>query len=56
MIGKYFLLCSSFVSSHIEFIFGIEVPWDNRHQPLTSLLWKLSCHGNQSETSVTPLA
>ena len=28
-----------FVLSCIEFIFGIEVPWDNRHQPHTLLLW-----------------
>ena len=25
--------------SCIESIFGIEVPWDNRHQPHTLLLW-----------------
>ena len=33
----------------IEFVFGMEVHWDNRHPPLSSLLWKLSCHDNQSE-------
>ena len=56
LIGKYILLCNSFVFSRIEFIFGMEVPWDNRHQPHTLLLWKLSHHGNQSETSLTPLS
>ena len=27
----------------------MEVRRDNRHQPHTSLLWKLGCHGNQIE-------
>ena len=44
----------SFILSFIEFMFGMEVSWDNRHQPHTLLLWELSCHSNQSETSVTP--
>ena len=35
-------------------MFGMEVSWDNRHQPLTLLLWSLSCYRNQSETSLTP--
>ena len=26
------------------------------HQSYTSLLWKLRCHGNQSETSITYLS
>ena len=56
IIGKYISRCNSFALSRIEFIFGKEVPWDNRHQPHTSLLWKLSYHGNQSETSITPLS
>ena len=30
------------------FIFGMEFPWDNRHQPHTSLLWSLGYHGNHS--------
>ena len=30
---------NSFVLSCIEFIFGMEAAWDNRHQPHTSLLW-----------------
>ena len=42
--------------SCIEFTFGTELGWDNRHQPHTSLLWKLGCHGNQSETSITSLS
>ena len=36
---------NSFVLSHIESTFGMEVLWDNRHQPRTSLPWKLQhCH------------
>ena len=35
-------------------MFGVEVSWDNRHQPHTLLLWQLSFHSNQSETSITP--
>ena len=42
--------------SRIEFIFAIKVSWDNRHKPHTSLLWLLSQHINQSETSITPLS
>ena len=34
----------------------MEVLWDNRHQPHTSLLWKLGCHGNQSATSIAYLS
>ena len=30
---------NSFVLSCIEFIFGMELPWDDKHQPNTSLLW-----------------
>ena len=44
-----------FVLKYIEFIRVMEFPWDDRHQSHTSLLWQLSCHGNQSETSITPL-
>ena len=33
------LLFTSFVFSRIESIFGMEVLWDNRYQPYTSLLW-----------------
>ena len=47
---------NSFVVSHIESKFGIEVLWNNRHQPDALLLWKLGCHGNQSETSITHLS
>ena len=39
IIGKYISLCISSVLSRIEFIFGMEVLWDNRHQPHTMLLW-----------------
>ena len=46
----------TYIVSWIEFIFGMEVLWDNRHQPHTSLLWKLGCHGNQSEISITHLS
>ena len=55
IIGKYVLLCKSFALSRIESTFAMEVCWDNRHQPHTSLIWKLCCHGNQSETSITHL-
>ena len=37
----YILLPDSFVLSRIESIFGMELRCDNRHQPHTSLLWKL---------------
>ena len=30
---------NSFGLRHLEFIFGIKITWDNRHQPLTSLPW-----------------
>ena len=45
-----------FVLSCTEFTFHTEVHWDNRHQPHTSLLWKLGCHSNQSETSINSLS
>ena len=32
-------LNNSFFFSRIESIFGMEVPWHDRHQPATSLLW-----------------
>ena len=32
-------LCNSFVLSGINFIFGMVLVKDNRHQPHTSLLW-----------------
>ena len=32
-------LCNSFVLSGIDFIFGMVLVYDNRHQPRTSLLW-----------------
>ena len=38
IIGKYILLCNSFVLSRIEFIFGMEALWNDRHQSHTSLL------------------
>ena len=47
---------NSFVISHIESKFGMEVFWNNRHQPHALLLWKHGCHGNQSETSITLLS
>ena len=31
----------------------MKLHWDIRHQNPTSLLWKLGCHGNQSETAIT---
>ena len=36
---SYNLLCTSHALSGIDPIFGREVPWDDRHQPTTSLLW-----------------
>ena len=36
---KYILLCNSFVLSRIKSIFGMEVLWDDRHQPHASFLW-----------------
>ena len=39
-----------------EFIFGIKLSWDNRHQLHTSLLQQLGCHGNYSDTSISPLS
>ena len=53
--GKCISLCNSFALGRIEFIFGNEIPWDNRHQPHTSLLWKHSYHDNQNKTAITPL-
>ena len=47
---------NSFVSSHIESTFGMELLWDNRYRPYTSFLWKLGCHGSHSETSETHLS
>ena len=35
-------------------MFGMEVSWDNRHQPHALLPWSLSCYSNQNETSLTP--
>ena len=36
---------NSFALSHIESTFGMEILWDNRHQPHTSMPWKLQrCH------------
>ena len=49
MVTKRYLYYS-FVLSPIEFIFDMEVPEDNKHQPQTLLLWLLNCHGSQSET------
>ena len=34
----------------------MEVPWHDRHQPTTWLLWSLSFHGNQGETLITPFS
>ena len=45
IIGKYILLF--FVLSRIESLFGMEIPWDDRHQPHTSLLWLLGVEGVQ---------
>ena len=30
--------------SHIKFIFGMEIPWDDMHQPHSLLLWLLDFH------------
>ena len=49
-------LNNSFVLSLIEVILGMKLPCNDRHQPHTSLLWKLSCHGNESETLITHLS
>ena len=42
-IGEFYgvplYLCNSFVLSDIDFIFGMVLVQDNRHQPHTSLLW-----------------
>ena len=38
MIRKNILLRNSFASIHIESIFGMRLPWDNRHQPHSSVL------------------
>ena len=42
-IGEFYgvplYLCNSFVLSGIDFIFGMVLVQDNRHQPHTSLLW-----------------
>ena len=38
IIGKYILLCNSFVLSRIEFMIAMEVSWDDRPQPHTLLL------------------
>ena len=37
--GLSFLLCNSLALSGIESIFRMDFPWDDRHQPTTSLLW-----------------
>ena len=48
--------CYSIVWNHTEFILGIKIPWDNRHQLHTSLLQQLSYHGNYSDFLITPLS
>ena len=35
---------------------GMEAHWDNRHHRHTMFPWKLGCHCNQSETSITHLS
>ena len=47
---------NSFSLNHIEFIFGVKLPHDNRDQLHTSLLQQLGCHGNYSNTSITLLS
>ena len=47
---------NSFIVNQIESKFGMEVFWNNRCQPHALLLWKLGCHGNDSETSITLLS
>ena len=39
IIGTYISLFHCSVLSRIEFIFGMKVLWDNRHQPHKTLLW-----------------
>ena len=34
---------------NLKLALGMEVLWDDRHQPTTLLLWLVSCHGNQCE-------
>ena len=45
-----------YLSSPTEFIFSVKLSWDDRHQVHTSLLWKLGCHANHSDISITPLS
>ena len=49
-------LNNSCILNRTEFIFGIKISWDNRHYLHTSMLQQLSCHGNYSDTSITPLS
>ena len=49
-------LINSFVLSHIELVVATEVPWNDSYQLHASLLWKFCYHGNQTETSITPLS
>ena len=44
------------LSSPTEFIFNVKLSWDDRHEAHTSLLWKLGCHTNHSDISMTPLS
>ena len=49
-------LNNSYFFSRIESIFGMEVPWHDRHQPTILLLCELSFHGNQGETLIIPFS
>ena len=49
-------LNNSCVLNCTDFIFGIKISWDNRHQLHTFNATQLSCHGNYSDTSITPLS
>ena len=40
-------LINCFVPSHIEFIFSMEVPWDDMPQPHSLLLWLLGFYDKQ---------
>ena len=44
------VLCYQYYTSplsHIDFIFGMGVPWDDMHQPHSLLPWLLGFHSKQ---------
>ena len=36
---SYIYICNSLALIAIEFVLAMEVPWDDRHQSTTLLLW-----------------